>query len=182
MNLTCSTRRWLGFDAAAAWHVFAPRAEALKRGPAPDDSTDGPSVDRYGSEEHDRFGIGSDMITSGSAVTGPLITFRRPWAMAWRAIASALLIAHTTAVAYGQNDEVDIQVFNASFQAVNVEIFDDICRQSVFQGEILNNSSASVACCPDQNGMATITIVDRFGRRQTYSGLADASTVNVGTE
>jgi hypothetical protein len=91
----------------------------------------------------------------------------------------AACLALVAGVARAQGDQVDIEVMNRSFQPVAVEIRDDICRQSAFTGEIVANASVAVTACADQDGLATITVMDRQGHRRTYPGLADPSTVNV---
>jgi hypothetical protein len=104
--------------------------------------------------------------------------------MACRKIAPASLLllgglALAGAAARAQGDTVDIQVMNRSFQPISVEVVDDVCRQAAFTGEILANASVAVAACADQDGLATITVLDRYGHRQTFPGLADSSVANV---
>lgn len=103
-----------------------------------------------------------------------------------RIAAAPFLLAACLALASSgvraQGDQVDIQVMNRSFQAIDVEVFDDVCRQPVFTGEIIANASVAVTACPDQDGLATITVLDRYGHRQTYPGLANPSIVDVAFE
>ena len=61
----------------------------------------------------------------------------------------------------------------------SLQIYDAICREVIFDGEILTNASVLVPGCPDQNGRATITVEDCFGGQQTYPGLGGASNVEV---
>ncbi|MFZ1430322.1 MAG: hypothetical protein WAS21_26550 [Geminicoccaceae bacterium] len=78
-----------------------------------------------------------------------------------------------------QGEQVDVEIVNRTFQPIDVEIYDQVCRQVIYAGQIIANASVSVAACPNQDGLANLTVADRFGHRQTYSGLADPSTVNV---
>ena len=101
----------------------------------------------------------------------------RPIAPAPMLLAACLVLA--SGAARAQGEQVDIQVMNRSFQPIAVEVFDDVCRQPVFSGEIMTNASVAVTACPDPNGLATITVLDRYGHRKTYPQLADPSIVNV---
>lgn len=80
---------------------------------------------------------------------------------------------------WAQGEQVDVEVVNRTFQPIDVEVYDQVCQQVIYAGQILDNASISVAACPNQDGLANLTVADRFGHRQTYSGLADPSTVNV---
>ena len=80
---------------------------------------------------------------------------------------------------WAQGEQVDVEIVNRTFQPIDVEIYDQVCQQVIYDGQILANASVSVAACPNQDGLANLTVADRFGHRQTYSGLADPSTVNV---
>ena len=103
---------------------------------------------------------------------------QRPIAPAAPLLLAACLVLASGA-ARAQGEQVDIQVMNRSFQPIAVEVFDDVCRQPVFSGEITANASVAVTACPDPNGLATITVLDRYGHRKTYPQLADPSIVNV---
>ena len=84
----------------------------------------------------------------------------RPIAPAPMLLAACLVLA--SGAARAQGEQVDIQVMNRSFQPIAVEVFDDVCRQPVFSGEIMANASVAVTACPDPNGLATITVLDRL--------------------
>lgn len=84
-----------------------------------------------------------------------------------------------TQPAWAQDGQIDVEVVNRTFQPIDVEVYDQVCQQIVYTGQILDNASVSIAACPNQDGLANVTVADRFGHRQTYSGLADPSTVNV---
>ena len=105
---------------------------------------------------------------------------RHPLARAARLLGICLALA--AGAARAQGDPVDIEVMNRSFAPIAVEVFDDICRQPVFTGEIMANASVAVTACADPDGLATITVLDGQGHRQSFPGLADASTVNVELE
>ena len=90
------------------------------------------------------------------------------------------LVALTASYAAGAGDvRVDIRVFNRSFRAIEVRIYDLVCGHLIFAGEIMDNASVIVPGCPDQNGRATITIVDQFGHQRTYQDLISASNVEL---
>ncbi len=95
------------------------------------------------------------------------------------AFAGALAAAAASQAARAQGDEVDVRVLNRSWKAIVVRIYDLACRRVIFEGEILSNASVLVPGCPGQDGLVTITVVDRFGHRQTYPGLTGSSTVEV---
>lgn len=80
---------------------------------------------------------------------------------------------------WAQGEQVDVEVVNRTFQPIDLEVYDQVCQQVIYAGQILANASVSIAACPNQDGLANLTVADRFGHRQTYSGLADPSTVNV---
>ncbi len=80
---------------------------------------------------------------------------------------------------WAQEDQVDVEIVNRTFEPIDVEVYDDVCQQVAYTGQVLDNASVSIAACPNQDGLASLTVADRFGHRQTYSGLADPSTVNV---
>ena len=90
------------------------------------------------------------------------------------------LVALTASYAAGAGDvRVDIRVFNRSFRAIEVRIYDLVCGHLIFAGEILDTASVIVPGCPDQDGRATITIVDQFGHQRTYQDLISASNVEL---
>jgi len=96
------------------------------------------------------------------------------------AFAGALVAAALASDAgRAQEVRVDIQVFNPSFKAIEVRIYDVVCQQVIFDGEILDTASVPVQACADQDGRATIAVEDHFGQRQTYPGLSDPSTVEL---
>ena len=63
---------------------------------------------------------------------------------------------------------VDIRVYNRSFRAIEVRIYDLVCGHLIVAGEIMDNASVIVPGCPDQDGRATIAVVDQFGHQRTY--------------
>ena len=81
--------------------------------------------------------------------------------------------------ASAQSGPVDVEVVNRTFQPLEVEIYDVVCQQLAYTGQLLDNASVAVAACANQDGLATLTVSDRFGHSRTYSGLADPSTVSV---
>ena len=90
------------------------------------------------------------------------------------------LVALTASYGAGAGDvRVDIRVFNRSFRAIEVRIYDLVCGHLIFAGEIMDNASVIVPGCPDQDGRATITIVDQFGHQRTYQDLISASNVEL---
>ncbi len=97
------------------------------------------------------------------------------------AFAGALVVASAGQAARAQGDQVDVRVLNRSWEgkAIVVRVYDLVCRRVIFEGEILHNASVLVPGCPDEGGLVTIAVVDRFGHRQTYPGLTGSSTVEV---
>jgi len=82
-------------------------------------------------------------------------------------------------VAWSQSQQVDVEIVNRAFQAIDVEVYDVVCQQAAYTGQILDNASIMVAACPNQDGLATLTVADRVGHSNTFTGLADPSTVTV---
>jgi len=74
---------------------------------------------------------------------------------------------------------VSLQVHNGSMRPLTVRIVDLVCRSVLFEGELLDEASAQIEACPDADGLARIEVIDRFGQRQVYDGLADPSEVEV---
>ena len=94
-------------------------------------------------------------------------------------LAGSLVALTASSAAEAGDVRVDIRVFNRSFRAIEVRIYDLVCRQVIFAGEIQNTASVIVPGCPDQDGRAAITIVDQFGHQRTYQDLISASNVEL---
>lgn len=97
---------------------------------------------------------------------------------AWHLAASVGLALAGAAAAANEGD-VTLRVENRAWGRVEVTVYDLVCRQAIFEGEILDNASILVEACAGQDGLAAIEVVDRRGGRQAYTGLVDQSTVTL---
>jgi hypothetical protein len=100
---------------------------------------------------------------------------RRRFAMA---VALALSSGPPAAAQEGGGD-VTVQIENRALIQVEVTVYDLVCRQAIFDGEILDDASITVEACAGDDGLAGIEVVDRGGRRQAFTGLVDQSTVTL---
>ena len=91
-----------------------------------------------------------------------------------------LLLAGAAAI--GQESGVSIQVFNRSFEAIEVRILDGVCGTLLFEGQIFNESAVQLAACPNADGEATLTVERRGGGTETYPGLLEGSRVEIETD
>ena len=91
--------------------------------------------------------------------------------------AVGLLLA--TGTAWAQEAGVSVQVFNRSFEAIEVRILDAVCGTVLFEGQIFNESAVLVTPCTNADGEATITVENRAGQSETYPGLQDGATVQL---
>ena len=82
-------------------------------------------------------------------------------------------------VAAADEGDVTLRIENRAWGRVEVTVYDLVCRQAIYEGEILDNASTLVEACAGQGGLAGIEVVDREGRRQAFTGLTDESTVTL---
>ena len=75
--------------------------------------------------------------------------------------------------------EVTLRVENRAWGRVEVTVHDLVCRQAIYEGEILDNASVLVEARAGQDGLAGIEVVDRRDGRQAFTGLVDQSTVTL---
>jgi hypothetical protein len=95
-----------------------------------------------------------------------------------RHLAAVVGLALSCAAAADEGD-VTLRVENRAWGQLEVTVYDLVCRQAIFDGEILDNASVLVEACAGQDGLAGIEVVDRQGRRQAFTGLVDQSTVTL---
>jgi hypothetical protein len=93
-------------------------------------------------------------------------------------LGAAVGLALAGAAAADEGD-VTLRVENRAWGRLEVTVYDLVCRQAIFDGEILDNASVLVEACAGQDGLAGIEVVDRQGRRQAFTGLVDQSTVTL---
>jgi len=65
--------------------------------------------------------------------------------------------------------QASVNVTSLSFQAVQIRVFDDVCRVMVYQGVLINDASTTVTCCTDSTGRCSLSIYDQFGGRHDYA-------------
>ena len=63
---------------------------------------------------------------------------------------------------------VRVQIRNVSTAPLNVAVFDEVCRQTVFSGWINARAQRPVTLCPYRGSEARITVLDRFGEQRKY--------------
>jgi hypothetical protein len=56
-------------------------------------------------------------------------------------------------------------------EPAEIQAVDDVCAVIAVEGNLLPNSSTSVALCPDRDRRGHMTIYDRAGRAQRYIDL-----------
>jgi hypothetical protein len=99
-----------------------------------------------------------------------------------RRVAAAMalvLSAGPPAAAQDDGGDVTVQIENRAWGRVEVTVYDLVCRQAIYDGEILDDASVAVEACAADDGLARIEVVDRDGRRQAFAGLVDQSTVTL---
>jgi len=95
------------------------------------------------------------------------------------AATAGLALAGAGAAAAQEGGDVTVQIENRAWGRVEVTVYDLVCRQAIFDGEILDDASVAVEACANDDGLAGIEVVDRDGRRQAFTGLVDQSTVTL---
>jgi hypothetical protein len=93
-------------------------------------------------------------------------------------LAATVSLALAGAAAADEGD-VTLRIENRAWGRVEVTVYDMVCRQAIYDGEILDDASVLVEACAGQDGLAGVEVVDRGGRRQAFTGLADESTVTL---
>jgi hypothetical protein len=95
------------------------------------------------------------------------------------AAAVSLALAVGAPAAAQEGGDVTVQVDNSTWGRVEVTVYDLVCRQAIYDGEILDNASITVEACAGDDGLGGIEVVGRDGRRQAFTGLVDQSTVTL---
>jgi hypothetical protein len=66
---------------------------------------------------------------------------------------------------------VAVNIINENPEPAEIQAVDDVCAVIAVEGNLLPNSSTSVALCPDRDRRGHMTIYDRAGRAQRYTDL-----------
>ena len=70
-------------------------------------------------------------------------------------------------MAVAQN-QIRVQIRNASSAPLQIMVYDDVCRQTVFNGALNSRAQRPLTLCPDRRSLGNITVIDRFGEQQSY--------------
>ena len=81
-----------------------------------------------------------------------------------------------------QETGASIQVYNRSFEPIEVRIMDTVCDDVLFEGQIFAESAVLVTACTNDHGKATIIVKNRAGETRSYSGLEKGSQVELETD
>ena len=88
------------------------------------------------------------------------------------AVLAALAFVAAAGATPVRGQQIGVEVYNGSGHTVTVRVDDLVCHQRIFDGEILDQTAATVAACPNQDGAAAIAVADGFG----HCNLADSAT------
>ena len=79
----------------------------------------------------------------------------------------AIAVGMLSATASAQQASVNIT--NLSFQTVQIRVFDNVCRVTLYEGVLINDASTTVTCCTDDTGRCSLSIYDQFGGQHDYA-------------
>ena len=65
-------------------------------------------------------------------------------------------------------DQVRVQIRNASTAPLHIAVYDNVCRHTVFSGRLNSRAQRPVTLCPDRRSRGNITVIDRFGEQRSY--------------
>ncbi len=75
--------------------------------------------------------------------------------------------------------QVAVQIKNRGTQSIYIGVYDHVCRNLVYRGQLPTLSSASVRVCLDQRGRGNLTVTDQLRRDQTFEVSTRRRSVNV---
>ena len=64
--------------------------------------------------------------------------------------------------------QVRFQIRNASGASLNIRVYDEVCRQTVFSGRLHPRAWRPIAVCSDRQSRGHIVVLDRFGEQRSY--------------
>ncbi len=94
----------------------------------------------------------------------PLVTTKRllGFFLVWTAFSIAL------AGSAAAQKQVRFQIRNASGASLNIRVYDEVCRQTVFSGRLHSRAWRPIAVCHDRQRRGHIVVSDRFGEQRSY--------------
>jgi len=92
------------------------------------------------------------------------VTMRRLFALLLIWVACSMVLPDPAAA----QNQIRVQIRNASTAPLHITVYDDVCRQTVFSGRLNSRAQSPVALCPDRRSRGNITVIDRFGEQRSY--------------